>query len=84
MNPDIRFQEPPMTEEELRQKQLQQQRQQERYQQSVNAQHSARGRYHQSGRQPQKAPAQYKMQAKLTGLERMGKKDPSFRFDVHV
>jgi hypothetical protein len=32
--------------------------------------------------QPQ-AP-QYKLQAKITGLERTGRKDPILRFDVHV
>lgn len=86
--PDIRFQDEPLTEEELRQKQLQQQRQQERYQQAIHAQQHQRGpgpnRYHQSGRQGQKPPPQYKLQAKITGLERTGKKDPAIRFDVHV
>jgi hypothetical protein len=34
---------------------------------------------------PQKpAGAQYRLQAKITGLERTGKKDPILRFDVHV
>jgi hypothetical protein len=28
--------------------------------------------------------AQYKLQAKITGLERTGRKDPILRFDVHV
>ena len=83
---DIRFQDQPLTEEELRQKQLQQQRQQERYQQALHAQQHARGpgpnRYH--GRGGQKAPPQYKLQAKITALERTGKKDPSIRFDVHT
>lgn len=43
-------------------------------------------RYHQSARQTQQqtqAP-QYKLQAKITGLERTGRKDPILRFDVHV
>jgi hypothetical protein len=35
-----------------------------------------------SGQQHQ-AP-QYKLQAKITGLERTGRKDPILRFDVHV
>lgn len=35
----------------------------------------------QNARQP--APA-YRIQAKITGLERTGKKDPILRFDVHV
>ena len=83
--PEMRFQEAPLTEEELRQRQLQQQRQQERYQQALHAQHTARGpnRYHQTGR-GQRQPPQYRMTAKITGLERTGKKDPSIRFDVHV
>ena len=35
--------------------------------------------------QPQKATQpQYRLQAKITGLERTGKKDPLLRFDVYV
>ena len=42
-------------------------------------------RYHQTNRQAQQPPApQYKLQAKITGLERTGRKDPILRFDVHV
>ena len=85
--PDVvRYQEAPLTEEEIRQKSMQQQRQQERYQQALHAQHTARGptRYHPGGPQGVKRPPQYRMQAKITGLERTGKKDPSIRFDVHV
>jgi hypothetical protein len=42
-------------------------------------------RYHPSVRQAQAPPAQqYKLQAKITGLERAGRKDPIMRFDVHV
>jgi hypothetical protein len=41
-------------------------------------------RYH-PARQPQQPQGpQYKLQAKITGLERTGKKDPILRFDVHV
>ncbi|KAJ5626807.1 hypothetical protein N7528_004234 [Penicillium herquei] len=42
-------------------------------------------RYQTSMRQPSRpaAPA-YKIQAKITGLERTGKKDPILRFDVHT
>ncbi|RDW64017.1 hypothetical protein BP5796_10519 [Coleophoma crateriformis] len=42
-------------------------------------------RYHQSARQaqPVQAPS-YKLQAKITGLERTGRKDPILRFDVHT
>lgn len=41
----------------------------------------------QQGQQPQaRKPTypQYKLQAKITGLERTGRKDPILRFDVHV
>jgi hypothetical protein len=44
-------------------------------------------RYHSSARQAhQQQPQgpQYKLQAKITGLERTGRKDPILRFDVHV
>jgi len=85
--PDIRFQDQPLTEEELRAKQAQQQRQQERYQQALHAQQHQRGpgpnRYHPGGRQGQRPP-QYKLQAKITHLERTGKKDPAITFDVYV
>ena len=85
---DIRFQGPPLTEEELRQQQLYQQRQQERYQQVIHAQQHARGpgpqRYHPGARAGQRQPPQYKLHAKITGLERTGKKDPAITFDVHV
>lgn len=40
-------------------------------------------RYHTGIRQNQRLP-QYKLQAKITGLERTGRKDPILRFDVHV
>lgn len=39
-------------------------------------------RYH--GNRPQRQQQQYKLQAKVTGLERNGKKDPILRFDVYV
>jgi hypothetical protein len=42
-------------------------------------------RYHPAARQPQQPQGpQYKLQAKITGLERTGRKDPILRFDVHV
>ena len=87
IRPNIRFQDQPLTEEELRQKQLYEQRQQERYQQALHAQQHQRGppgRYHQTGSRQSQRPPQYKLQAKITGLERTGKKDPAIRFDVHV
>ena len=38
-----------------------------------------------SRREPQRSKGpQYKLQAKITGLERTGRKDPILRFDVHV
>ncbi|KAL8758933.1 MAG: hypothetical protein Q9184_003777 [Pyrenodesmia sp. 2 TL-2023] len=40
-------------------------------------------RYHTGVRQNQRLP-QYKLQAKITGLERTGRKDPILRFDVHT
>jgi len=40
---------------------------------------------HQEQQQPRKPPPpQFKLQAKITGLERTGRKDPILRFDVHV
>jgi hypothetical protein len=43
-------------------------------------------RYHnvQPPQQQRQHVPQYKLQAKITGLERTGKKDPILRFDVHV
>ncbi|KAF4632446.1 hypothetical protein G7Y89_g5685 [Cudoniella acicularis] len=42
-------------------------------------------RYHPGARQAQHATGpQYKLQAKITGLERTGRKDPILRFDVHT
>lgn len=42
-------------------------------------------RYHTTGRQIQPSQASlYKLHAKITGLERTGRKDPILRFDVHV
>ncbi|KAH6715973.1 hypothetical protein BKA61DRAFT_478498 [Leptodontidium sp. MPI-SDFR-AT-0119] len=42
-------------------------------------------RYHSNARQQQPTQApQYKLQAKITGLERTGRKDPILRFDIHT
>ncbi|TVY41949.1 Vacuolar protein sorting-associated protein [Lachnellula occidentalis] len=42
-------------------------------------------RYHPAARHSQQPQAsQYKLQAKITGLERTGRKDPILRFDVHT
>ena len=62
----------------------QQQRQQSR--QSQQQQRTAPNRYHGgAARQPQRQNLpQYKLQAKITSLERTGRKDPVLKFDVHV
>lgn len=41
-------------------------------------------RYQQQGPKPQRPVPVYKLQAKITALERTGRKDPILRFDVHV
>lgn len=51
-------------------------------QQQVPAQGQQPQRYH--GTRPQRQQQHYKLQAKVTGLERNGKKDPILRFDVYV
>jgi len=50
------------------------------------AQRNEPQRYHGVARHAPSAPTQqqYKLQAKITGLERTGRKDPILRFDVHV
>lgn len=62
-------------------------------QQSPNAEQRAQvpARYQTGARQNSRPPAPvpvpaptYKIQGKITGLERTGKKDPILRFDVHV
>ncbi|KAL8853654.1 MAG: hypothetical protein Q9221_001465 [Calogaya cf. arnoldii] len=74
----------------LQQEYLQQQRQEQLRQQSgQNQQQQPRSavpsRYHTQARtnQRQHLP-QYKLQAKITNLERTGRKDPVLRFDVHT
>jgi hypothetical protein len=48
--------------------------------------HSSEGQRHPSNirQQPRQQVPQYKLQAKITGLERTGRKDPILRFDVYV
>ncbi|OCL11492.1 vacuolar protein sorting-associated protein vps17 [Glonium stellatum] len=41
-------------------------------------------RYHHAARQQRQHQPQYKLQAKITGLERTGRKDPILRFDVYT
>ncbi|KAK5653903.1 hypothetical protein OQA88_7828 [Cercophora sp. LCS_1] len=52
------------------------------------AQHQAQEQQHLQGQQRQqqarRPQPQYKLQAKITGLERTGRKDPILRFDVHT
>ncbi|KAI4257694.1 MAG: hypothetical protein L6R42_005497 [Xanthoria sp. 1 TBL-2021] len=76
----------------VQQEYLQQQRQEQIRQQSGQSQqqqHQPRSavpsRYHTAPRanQRQNLP-QYKLQAKITNLERTGRKDPVLRFDVHT
>lgn len=45
---------------------------------------SVPSRYHIGARTQRQNLPQYKLQAKITGLERTGRKDPVLRFDVHV
>lgn len=58
------------------------QQQQQHHQAQGQQGHQQPQRYH--GNRPQKSQTQYKLQAKVTGLERTGKKDPILRFDVYV
>lgn len=68
-----------------RQQQQQQQQQATGQQQYPPQQRQEPQRYHGAGRQAQQPQGpQYKLQAKITGLERTGRKDPIMRFDVHV
>lgn len=47
--------------------------------------HGQQGQEQQQQQQQRRPPQpQYKLQAKITGLERTGRKDPILRFDVHV
>lgn len=59
---------------------LRQQPQAQQQQQS----HTAQPQKQQSQATPQRPQVQYKLQAKVNGLERSGRKDPILRFDVHV
>lgn len=51
-------------------------------QSSQQQQRPVAARYHSA--RPQKQVPQYKLQAKITALERTGRKDPVLRFDVYV
>ena len=58
--------------------------QSEAHQQDGHHDKPAHPNRHQAGVRPQRNAPQYKLQAKITGLERTGRKDPILRFDVHV
>lgn len=64
------------------QAQIENQHAQHASQQQQAQQRPGAARYH-SARQPRQVP-QYKLQAKVTALERTGRKDPVLRFDVYV
>jgi hypothetical protein len=70
-------QQPPAAGQDATQAQQHQQAQQQAPTQGQQPQ-----RYH--GTRPQRQQQHYKLQAKVTGLERNGKKDPILRFDVYV
>ncbi|KAL8805946.1 MAG: hypothetical protein Q9200_005222 [Gallowayella weberi] len=60
---------------------------QQQYQQQQQSQprSAVPSRYHTGARtNQQRNPPQYKLQAKITSLERTGRKDPILRFDVHT
>jgi hypothetical protein len=58
--------------------------QQQQQQQQQEAQSSQQAAPSERGPAPRRPQSQYKLQAKITGLERTGRKDPILRFDVHV
>lgn len=60
-----------------------QQQQQQQPHQHPHAQPKPQGQEQQQYTRRSTGP-QYKLQAKITGLERTGRKDPILRFDVHV
>lgn len=60
-----------------------QQRAQQSQHYAAQQQRHAASRYQSGARQQRPVPA-YKLQAKITALERTGRKDPVLRFDVHV
>ncbi|KAF7195784.1 Vacuolar protein sorting-associated protein 17 [Pseudocercospora fuligena] len=69
-------------QQQVQQAHEQQQSQQQQRGSGEENRRPASARYH-NVQQRQHMP-QYKLQAKITGLERTGKKDPILRFDVHT
>ena len=86
-SPDLstRLQSPPLTEGDFAGQQRQYLQQQQQQRQHSYQQQQRPNRYQGGNRavQRQNAP-QYKLQAKITGLERTGRKDSILRFDVYV
>jgi hypothetical protein len=84
-SPDLstRLQSPPLTEGEFEGHQQQYLQQQHQQRQESYQQQQRPSRY-QGGTRPRQNIPQYKLQAKITGLERTDRKDPILRFDVHV
>ena len=64
--------------------QSQQQQQAHQGSSEENRRPTSQSRYHNVLQQQRQHVPQYKLQAKITGLERTGKKDPILRFDVYV
>jgi hypothetical protein len=62
----------------------QQQAQQEAQRHAAQQQQRYAAARYQSGQRPQRPMPAYKLHAKITALERTGRKDPVLRFDVHV
>lgn len=78
----------PPLDQSQQQQQQQQQAQSPYFQEQGAPQQHAQGQPQpQAGQEQQprrQTQPQYKLQAKITGLERTGRKDPILRFDVHV
>jgi hypothetical protein len=72
----------PQQQQQDQQQQQQQQQQHQQHQQQQQQQPQQPQRYHTT--RPQRQQQHYKLQAKVTGLERNGKKDPVVRFDVYT
>ena len=92
-SPDLstRLQSPTFAEQQYLNQQHQQQQFQQQYlgqqqrQASYQQQKPVPSRYNTGARSgPRQNVPQYKLTAKITGLERTGRKDPILRFDVHA
>ena len=77
----------PEQQHQWQQRQRAQQEQQQQEQQRVPGEENRRpqsARYHGVPPQQRQHMPQYKLQAKISGMERSGKKDPILKFDVYV